>query len=75
MFEVADQNEDRLPFFPALELFDLLNYRVVERVGAEAIKSVRAKSDDAATGDSSATRAKDSAVWGMIIVAQTSVCD
>ena len=38
-------------FFPALEVFDSLNCRPIERIGAQAIEGVGTKSDDAAAGN------------------------
>ena len=45
---IADQNQNWFVVFPALELFDFLNRDFVERIGAETIERVRAKSNDAA---------------------------
>ena len=48
---MADDNEDGLIVFPALQVANLLNRISVERIGPETVESVSAKGDDAATFD------------------------
>ena len=49
-------------FFPALEVFDSLNCRPIERIGAQAVEGIGAESDDAAAFD----RVADSRQRGVI---------
>ena len=51
LLAIAGHYQDRLLLFPALELFDSLNGRNVEGIGAKTIEGVGTKSDDAAAGD------------------------
>jgi hypothetical protein len=48
---VGDQQQNWLAVFPALELANFSHSRRVERIGAEAVKRVGAKRDDAAGND------------------------
>ena len=51
LLAITDNDQDGFALFPALELFDSLNGRNVEGIGAKTIEGVGTKSDDAAAGD------------------------
>jgi hypothetical protein len=48
---IADHDQDRLVIFPTFQLFNFFDSALLERIRAQSVKGVGAKSNDAAIVD------------------------